>query len=117
MGEKDGEAADLKKRARELRDCAREARALAAKLGPYLDDAVKRATPRAANLWSGGGQDVIWQGPFADQCTTALRGHRQSLNGMGTALLADATRWDNQANELDRQATAKDKAAAGTGGN
>ncbi|MEV7525725.1 hypothetical protein [Streptomyces sp. NPDC091371] len=116
MGEKDGEAAaDLKKRAKELRDCAREARSLAARLGPYLDDAVKRATPRASVFSGGADQDVIWQGPFADQCTTTLRTHQQSLNGMGTSLLADARRWETQADELDRQATAKDKAATGTG--
>ncbi|MFJ6792898.1 hypothetical protein [Streptomyces sp. NPDC091268] len=117
MGAKDGEeAAELKKRAKQLRDCARDARSIAAKLGPYLDDAVKRATPRAGGF-SSGDQAVIWQGPYADQCTTTLRNRRQSLNGMGTALLADAARWDHQADELDRQAAAKDKAATGTGGN
>ncbi|MFD3540997.1 hypothetical protein ACFWUQ_16085 [Streptomyces sp. NPDC058662] len=115
--ESSGEAAELRKRARQLRDCAREARALAGRLGPYLDDAVKRATPRASSLWSGGDAAVIWQGPFADQCTTVLQNHRQSLNGMGGALQADATRWENQAAELDKQATAKDKAEAATGGN
>lgn len=36
---------------------------------------------------------------------------------MGGALLADATRWENQAAELERQAKEKDKAKTGTGGN
>ena len=34
---------------------------------------------------------------------------------MGTALLADATRWEGQADELDRQA--KEKAKSQAGGN
>ncbi len=107
----DGEA-ELKKRAEKLRECAREARTLARRLGPYLDDPVKKATPRAA---TGDGKGAIWQGPFADECTAKLQGHQRTLNGMGTALLADATRWEGQADELDRQA--KEKAKSQAGGN
>lgn len=45
MAAKDGEdAAELKRRAENLRGCAREARSIARRLGPYLDDAVKKAT-------------------------------------------------------------------------
>ncbi|WP_193513662.1 hypothetical protein [Streptomyces griseoloalbus] len=50
-------------------------------------------------------------------CTTKLQQPQRTLNGMGGALLADATRWENQADELERQAKEKDKARAGTGGN
>ncbi|MEU0245998.1 hypothetical protein ABZ192_16965 [Streptomyces sp. NPDC006235] len=109
------EAAELKKRAERLRECAREARALARRLGPYLDNAVKKATPRTSAFRTGGDEGAIWQGPFADECTAQLQQRQRTLNSMGTALLADATRWENQADELDRQA--KDKAKAGTGGN
>jgi hypothetical protein len=108
--------AELKKRAARLRECAREARTLARSLGPYLDGVVKKATPRAGSR-TGDGADAIWQGPFADDCTAQLQQRQRTLNGMGGALLADATRWENQADELDRQAREKDKATAGTGGN
>ncbi|SMQ18134.1 hypothetical protein SAMN06272771_4573 [Streptomyces sp. Ag82_O1-12] len=117
MGPTPGDdAAELKKRAERLRDCAREARALARRLGPYLDDAVKKATPRAAAFRTGGGEGAIWQGPFADECTAKLQQRQRTLNSMGTALLGDATRWESQADELDRQAGEKNKAQAGTGG-
>ncbi|MDT0613577.1 hypothetical protein [Streptomyces lancefieldiae] len=111
------DAAELKKRAEQLRECAREARTLARRLGPYLDDAVKKATPRATGFRTGDDKGAIWQGPFADECTAKLQQRRHTLNGMGTALLADATRWESQADELDRQAKEKDKAKTGTGGN
>ncbi|WP_234335303.1 hypothetical protein [Streptomyces variegatus] len=63
MGPTPGDdAAELKKRAERLRDCAREARAPARRLGPYLDDAVKKATPRAAAFRTGGDEGAIWQG-------------------------------------------------------
>ncbi|MFC9463355.1 hypothetical protein [Streptomyces coelicoflavus] len=118
MGEKDADdAAELKRRAKQLRECAREARTLARRVGPYLDDAVKKATPRAANFRTGDDKGAIWQGPFADDCTGTLQQRQRTLNGMGTALLADATRWEGQAEELDRQAAEKDKAKAGAGGN
>ncbi|MFD5948871.1 hypothetical protein ACFWAZ_21785 [Streptomyces collinus] len=114
MGPTPGDDAELKKRAERLRECAREARALARKLGPYLDNAVKKATPRAAAFRTGGDEGAIWEGPFADECTAKLQQRQRTLNGMGTALLADATRWESQADELDRQADEKNK--AGTGG-
>jgi len=117
MGATDGEdAAELKQRAERLRGCAREARSIARRLGPYLDDAVKKATPRAAAFRSGGDKGAIWQGPFADECTATLQQRQRSLSGMAGALLADATRWETQADELERQAKAKDKAKSGTGG-
>ncbi|MFR0358973.1 hypothetical protein [Streptomyces sediminimaris] len=115
MAAKDGEdAAELKKRAERLRGCAREARSIARRLGPYLDDAVRKATPRAAAFRTGGDEGAIWQGPFADQCTATLQKRQSTLHSMAGSLLADATRWENQADELDRQA--RDKAKAGTGG-
>ncbi|MGX1838057.1 hypothetical protein [Streptomyces diastaticus] len=113
MGPKDADSeAELKKRAERLRECARQARTLARGLGPYLDDAVKKATPRAA---AGAGKGAIWQGPFADECTTKLQQRKRTLNNMGTALMADATRWESQAEELDRQAEKTAKAEAGGG--
>ncbi|MFF9114114.1 hypothetical protein ACF09Y_00565 [Streptomyces massasporeus] len=117
MGPTSGEdVAELKKQAERLRDCARQARALAHRMGPYLDNAVKKATPRAAAFRTGGEEGAIWQGPFADECTAKLQRRQRTLNSMGTALLADATRWESQADELDRQAGEKNKAKAGTGG-
>ncbi|GGL73531.1 hypothetical protein GCM10010129_16440 [Streptomyces fumigatiscleroticus] len=118
MGATDADdSAELKKRAKQLRDCAREARTLAHRLGPYLDGAVKKAAPRTSA--SGDDKDAIWQGPFADECTSKLKQRQRTLNDMGTALLADATRWETQADELERQAKEKDKAKsnAGAGGN
>lgn len=111
------DAADLKRRADKLRACALEARSLARKLGPYLDDAVRKATPRVAAFRAGGDEGAIWQGPFADECTAKLQQRQRTLSGMASALLADATRWETQADELEREAKAKDKAKAGTGGN
>lgn len=116
MGPTADDSAELKKRAEHLRACAREARSLARQLGPYLDDVVKRATPRASAFRTGDDQGAIWQGPFADDCTAKLRKRQGTLNQMGTSLLADATRWESQADELDRQAKEKDKAKTGTGG-
>ncbi|MER5598521.1 hypothetical protein [Streptomyces sp. NPDC002265] len=111
-----GDGAELKRRAEKLRECAREARSLARELGPYLDDAVRKATPRAASFRTGGDKGAIWQGPFADESTATLQQRQRSLNRMGTALLADATRWEAQADELERQAKAQDKAKSAAGG-
>lgn len=116
MGPTDADSgAELKKRAERLRECAREARTLARSLGPYLDGVVKKAAPRTGSR-AGDDKGAIWQGPFADDCTARLQQRQRTLNGMGGALLADATRWENQADELERQAKEKDKAKAGTGG-
>ncbi|MGW5127702.1 hypothetical protein ACWEQ7_27380 [Streptomyces sp. NPDC004069] len=101
----------------QLRECAKEARALAREVGPYVDDAVRRATPRAVDFRTGGDAGAIWQGPFADECTGTLQQRQRTLNSMGTALLMDAARWENQAGELDRQAKEEDRAKTGTGGN
>jgi hypothetical protein len=118
VGTTDGaEAAELRKRAERLRQCAKDARSIARRLGPYLDDAVKRAVPRSGAGKDGANKDAIWQGPYADQCTTLLKQRRSTLGSMAGALLADATRWDGQADDLERQAKEKDKAKAGTGGN
>ncbi|MCT7352100.1 hypothetical protein N4P33_07920 [Streptomyces sp. 15-116A] len=46
-----------------------------------------------------------------------MQQRKGTLNTMGGALLADATRWENQADELDRQAKEKDRSAAVAGGN
>ncbi|MET7762336.1 hypothetical protein ABZS71_09915 [Streptomyces sp. NPDC005393] len=107
MGTAEGDsAAMLKKRADKLRECARDARKTAQRLGKYLDDAVKKAAPRTGNPRAQGG-DAIWLGPFADQCTQTLQTRQSKLSHMATALLADATRWENIARELDAKAKAK----------
>lgn len=117
MAPTDGDdAAELKRRAAQLRNLAREARSIARRLGPYLDAAVKKATPRATAFRTGGDEGAIWQGPFADECTAALQRRQQTLNGMASSLLVDASRWESEADELDQQAKEKDKAKAGTGG-
>jgi hypothetical protein len=117
MAAADGEdAAELKKRAEKLRGCAREARSIARRLGPYLDDAVKKATPRTAAFRTGDDANAIWQGPFADECTTVLQQRQSTLSSMAGSLLTDATRWESQADELERQAKEKDKTKAGAGG-
>ncbi|WP_260825598.1 hypothetical protein [Streptomyces sp. 15-116A] len=78
---------------------------------------MRKATPRATASRASNSADAIWQGPFADECTATLQQRKGTLNTMGGALLADATRWENQADELDRQAKEKDRSAAVAGGN
>src|SRR4051794_31773834 len=107
MGTTDGDdVAELNKRAEQLRTCARDARKIAGRLGPYLDDVVKKATPRAVNL-AGDTGEAIWLGPFADQCTRTLQDRKGRLSGLASALMADANRWESQARSLDDQAQAK----------
>ncbi|MEU9352277.1 hypothetical protein AB0D65_14940 [Streptomyces griseoloalbus] len=53
------DAAELRRRAERLRECAREARALARRLGPYVDDAAKKAAPRAADFRTGNDANAI----------------------------------------------------------
>ncbi|MFC5851209.1 hypothetical protein ACFPZI_05000 [Streptomyces chlorus] len=62
---------------------------LSRRLGPYLDDVVKKATPRAGGFRTGDDEGAIWQGPFADECTDTLQQRQHTLNSMGTALLKD----------------------------
>ncbi|MFE9449086.1 hypothetical protein [Streptomyces sp. NPDC006739] len=96
MGRPDDERgetpAQLQKRAEDLRECARRARALAGSLGPYLDNAVRQATP------------AIWQGPFAEASTATLGARKGSLASMAGDLMADARRWETEARNLDEQA-------------
>jgi hypothetical protein len=115
----------MDQKAQKLRACATEARAVARSLGPYLDDAVSKAAPRAVDMAVGfgdapsGGNDAIWLGPFADQCTSTLQQRRGTLGRMATALMADAARWENEASRLESEskaAKAKDKAKTATGG-
>ncbi|UXY29194.1 hypothetical protein [Streptomyces sp. HUAS TT20] len=84
--------AQLKKRADDLRECARRARTLAGSLGPYLDKAVSQATP------------AIWKGPFADASTATLGARKSSLHSMASDLMADARRWETEASNLDDEA-------------
>ena len=118
------DAAELDRRAQKLRACATEARTIARSLGPYLDDAVGKAAPRAADMMTGfgdagGGSEAIWLGPFADQCTGTLKQRQGTLASMASALMADATRWESEATRLDgesKAAKAKANAKTGTGG-
>jgi hypothetical protein len=92
-GDGQGETpAQLKKRADDLRECARKARTLAGALGPYLDNAVKQATP------------AVWKGPFAEASTTTLGARKKSLGSMAGDLMADARRWETEARHLDDEA-------------
>ncbi|MEU8590989.1 hypothetical protein AB0C59_28885 [Streptomyces sp. NPDC048664] len=94
--------AQLKKRADDLRDCARRARTLAGSLGTFLDGAVKEATP------------TIWKGPFAEASTATLGTRSTSLRSMAADLMADAGRWDTEAGRLDEEAAqAKSKQGGG----
>lgn len=85
----------LKKRADDLRACARKARALAKTLGPHLDAAAKKAQQT---------DPPVWQGPFATQTTTQIVNRRSTLGQMASALMGDAGRWDTEADRLDEQA-------------
>jgi hypothetical protein len=84
--------AQLRKRADDLRECARKARALAGSLGPYLDNAATQAT------------QGIWKGPFAEASTATLRARKGSLHSMAGDLMADARRWETEARNLDEEA-------------
>ncbi|MCT9089820.1 hypothetical protein N4G70_13205 [Streptomyces sp. ASQP_92] len=101
--------AQLKKRAGDLRECARKARELAKRLGPLLDASAKKAAQP---------DPAIWRGPFATQSTGTLVNRKGSVNQMASALLQDAGRWEAEANSLDEQAKAagaKPKSGAGAG--
>ncbi|MDF9815261.1 hypothetical protein [Streptomyces sp. SPB162] len=115
MADKD-DAAQLKIRAQHLRECAKQARSAARTLGTYLDGVVGKATPRATDPAKNPGT-AIWHGPFADRSTQALVGRHRMLREMATALMGDATRWENAATRLDDEAKAKEKAKAPAGGN
>lgn len=93
----------LKRRAADLRECARTARKVAGSLGPYLDGAVTSAAP------------TIWTGPYATSTTGMLGARKSTLHQMASDLMRDAGRWDNEANTLDDRAT-KAKAQKTGGG-
>ncbi|WP_328320734.1 hypothetical protein [Streptomyces sp. NBC_00388] len=97
----------LKKRAGDLRACARKARTLAKKLGPHLDGAAKKA--RQAD-------PPLWRGPFATQSTRQITNRKVTLGQMASALMHDAGRWDTEADRLDDEAkTASVKRKTGPG--
>ncbi|NUS11902.1 MAG: hypothetical protein HOY69_10965 [Streptomyces sp.] len=94
----------MRRRADDLRECARTARRLAGTLGPYLDKAVARATP------------AIWTGPYATATSGMLGARKTTLHQMAAELTQDAGRWETEAHDLDDQATkaaAKQKAGGG----
>ncbi|MCX4549037.1 hypothetical protein [Streptomyces sp. NBC_01500] len=97
----------LKKRAEDLRACARKARALANRLGPHLDGAAKKAQQS---------DPPIWQGPFATDSTRQIVNRSRTLGQMASALMHDAGRWGVEADRLDDQmkaALAKQKTGPG----
>ncbi|MEW9533184.1 hypothetical protein [Microbispora sp. NPDC049125] len=83
----------LRRRAHELRECARRARAVAESLGPCLDQAVSIATAKDA-----------WQGWYAQETTGRLSERQRGLRGMASALMSDAGAWLTEADKLERQA-------------
>ncbi|WP_406137430.1 hypothetical protein [Streptomyces sp. NBC_01089] len=99
--------AQLKKRAGDLRACARKARALAKRLGPHLDGAAKKARQT---------DPPVWHGPFAARSTRQITDRKGTLGEMASALMHDAGRWDTEADRLDDQAkTASAKQKTGPG--
>jgi hypothetical protein len=87
---------DLRRRAEELRECAREARRLAEPLAGFLDaesDRAQRSDP------------TIWQGPYAERSTMTLVERRTSLHDLAWYLAHDASRWDTEADALEEQAS------------
>jgi len=115
------DAQGLARRAENLRECAKQARTIARSLGPYLDDAVSKAAPRADAMMTGFGgpavgDSAIWLGPFADQCTARLKQRQSKLASMAAALMADATRWESEATRLDGEAKAAKTAPTGNTG-
>ncbi|MBO8196257.1 hypothetical protein ITI46_32140 [Streptomyces oryzae] len=87
-------------RAGRLRQHAGQARTLAGSLASTLDSGVAKASA-----------DGVWQGPYAERVTGALRNYNSSLEGMANGLRSSAQRWEHEADLLEKEA-----AAAGTGG-
>jgi hypothetical protein len=115
------DATDLKRRADTLRECATQARTIARSLGPYLDGAVSKATPRGDDMmsWPGsssGGNPAIWAGPFADQCTHTLTERQSKLASMASALMTDAIRWESEATRMEGEAKAAKNTSSTAGG-
>ncbi|GHE11730.1 hypothetical protein [Streptomyces alanosinicus] len=112
------DAATLRGRAKNLREAARQARSLAPRLGGYLDDVSRQACNGINDFvvrnseWS----SAIWHGPYAQQCAQALVTHQATLESMATALMADASRWDAEATDLETRAKDADKKTASAGG-
>ncbi|MCQ8769203.1 hypothetical protein [Streptomyces telluris] len=96
----------MKKRAGDLRECARQARTLAKRLGPYLDSSAKQAQQSAP---------AIWKGPYATSATAQISDRKGKLNRMADALMNDAARWEAEARRLDEQAAGEDKKNKGGG--
>jgi hypothetical protein len=90
----------LRRRAQELRECARRARMIAETLGPFLDQAVTTATTKD-----------VWQGWYARETTQRLKDRKRELNGMANQLVSDAAAWVREAEGLERQAEKAQKAA------
>jgi hypothetical protein len=86
---------ELRQRAEDLRECAREARRLAEPLAGFLDAEAERAQRS---------DPTIWQGPYADRSTTTLVERQTSLHDLAWYLTHDAGRWDTEADALEDRA-------------
>jgi prophage DNA circulation protein len=95
--------ASMRRRAAALRDCAARAKRIAGSLGPYLDAAVATATA-----------EKLWQGPFAQQSTARLQAERGKLRAMAQDLVASAHAWQAEAQRLEDDAAAVERAQAAT---
>ncbi|ETK32707.1 hypothetical protein Mco01_15510 [Microbispora corallina] len=90
----------MRRRAHELRECARRARSIAEGLGPCLDQAVSLATAKDA-----------WQGWYAHEITGRLTDRQRGLRGMATQLVNDAGSWIAEADRLEQAADKAGKEA------
>ncbi len=86
-------------RAEKLREAATRARELAGSLGEYLDSAVTKAS---------GDDPSIWTGPYSEEATGHLQGQQSTLRTMAQNLVADASRWDNEAGQMDDEAGSRE---------
>jgi hypothetical protein len=89
------QAAELRRRAAELRACAQRGRTLATALGAVLEPVVTAA--EAADLW---------QGPFAERSTDQLNAWGQQLAELGGDLTTSVAMWLREADRLEQEAGA-----------
>ncbi|MEU1627008.1 hypothetical protein ABZ746_17145 [Streptomyces sp. NPDC020096] len=59
------------------------------------------------------GKDTIWIGPYATDTTATLQQRKSSLGNMASDLLADAKRWETEADNLDDRAKAAGQGSHG----
>ncbi|MFI8848810.1 hypothetical protein [Streptomyces sp. 891-h] len=89
-------------RAERLRQLATQARGMAGSLGSTLDSGVAKATA-----------DGVWLGPYAERVTGELRKRQHALEDLANGVRATARRWDQEAEQLDKEAAAAAPAGSG----